>query len=451
MPPASSIRHYIAAVLAAVACFAPLIAQAAPPPVDTQTTLTLDEAIRIALARQPQAAIAETQVTVAEQQLIQAKAKYLPTVTPQATLRDERVTPGGDGILVSPGGRTIVGQGGRTSITLNQTLIDAGQSDAAKTQAQRAVDSQVASLADTRQAIILNVSLAYYEVLRNRDLIKVAQSQVDRATTVLALTQGQIDAGTSPRKDAYQAKADLATAQLALRQSVDRTRTAMIQLRTAMGVPTTFPGDPAPVPTAAPPTGTATGETLATYLDRALASRPDLRARVADALAAASNTKLAKINSGIQVSGTYQYAYSPTSAFHDTGTDSLLQLSATYPLFDGGTARAGIRTAQAQQLSAEQQIVATKLAIASDVETSFVQREQAAEEARLAQSAVDAAQVNFDAVTEARREGIGNVVDIAQAQFTLTQAQSQYVSAVYDYYEATARLDRATGLNDAKR
>jgi outer membrane protein TolC len=59
--------------------------------------------------------------------------------------------------------------------------------------------------------------------------------------------------------------------------------------------------------------------------------------------------------------------------------------------------------------------------------------------------------VNYDAVTAARREGIGNVVDIAQAQLTLTQAQSQYVSAIYDYYEASARLDRAVGINDVGR
>ncbi|HEY3330910.1 MAG TPA: TolC family protein [Capsulimonadaceae bacterium] len=412
--------------------------------------LPLREAISIALERQPRAAIAQAQQTVAKEQVTQAKAKFLPTVTPQATLRDERQTLGGDSVLVSPGGRSVTAQGARTSVVLSQTLLDAGQRGAAKDQAMSNLASATAALDDTQQAIVLDVTLAFYEVLRNRDLIKVSQSGVDRAATVLALTQGQIDAGTLPRKDSFQARADLANAQLALRQSQDRARTALIQLRTAMGVAPGTSIDPAPIsagdgmPTI--PTDTKFPP-LETYFNIAQGSRPDLRQRAADTDAAKAAAQAAKIGSGVQVGATYQYAYTPTSAFHDTGVDSLLLVSATYPLFDGGAARSAVRSANAQVTGARAQTDATLLAIASDVEQSYIQREQAIEEARLAQVAVDAAQVNYDAITEARREGIGNVVDIAQAQLTLTQAQSQYVSAVYNYFEAHARLHRAAGIN----
>ena len=44
---------------------------------------------------------------------------------------------------------------------------------------------------------------------------------------------------------------------------------------------------------------------------------------------------------------------------------------------------------------------------------------------------------------------IGTVLDVTMAQATLTQAQSQYVSAVYNFYIADAQLQRATGRNDA--
>ena len=40
------------------------------------------------------------------------------------------------------------------------------------------------------------------------------------------------------------------------------------------------------------------------------------------------------------------------------------------------------------------------------------------------------------------------VLDVATAQATLTQAQSQYVSAVYNFYIADAKLQRAIGRND---
>ncbi len=48
-----------------------------------------------------------------------------------------------------------------------------------------------------------------------------------------------------------------------------------------------------------------------------------------------------------------------------------------------------------------------------------------------------------------RKEGIGTVLDITTAQATLTQAQSQYVSAVYNFYIADAQLQKALGRNDA--
>jgi len=51
-------------------------------------------------------------------------------------------------------------------------------------------------------------------------------------------------------------------------------------------------------------------------------------------------------------------------------------------------------------------------------------------------------------VIASRKEGIGTVLDVTMAQATLTQAQSQYVSAVYNFYIADAQLQRAIGRND---
>ncbi len=41
------------------------------------------------------------------------------------------------------------------------------------------------------------------------------------------------------------------------------------------------------------------------------------------------------------------------------------------------------------------------------------------------------------------------MLDITTAQATLTQAESQYVTAVYNFYIADAQLQRALGQNDA--
>jgi len=68
---------------------------------------------------------------------------------------------------------------------------------------------------------------------------------------------------------------------------------------------------------------------------------------------------------------------------------------------------------------------------------------------RTALSAQQAAQVNFDAATESRREGIGTVLDVITAQNQLVQSQTNYVQALYTLYTADVALLRAIGHTDA--
>jgi outer membrane protein TolC len=83
------------------------------------------------------------------------------------------------------------------------------------------------------------------------------------------------------------------------------------------------------------------------------------------------------------------------------------------------------------------------------VEQAYATRAESLQATSLAQAAVTAAQVNYDAAIESRRAGIGTVLDVTTAQATLTQAQDQYVVAVYNFYIADAQLQRDMGRNDA--
>ena len=106
------------------------------------------------------------------------------------------------------------------------------------------------------------------------------------------------------------------------------------------------------------------------------------------------------------------------------------------------------RIAQAQRDIAANQLEQVRQQVRLDVEQAYNTRATNQLAAGLAQAAVTAAQVNYDAAVAARQEGIGTVLDITTAQATLTQAESQYVTAVYNFYIADAQLQRALGQND---
>ena len=489
------LRPLSAIVLAActfAACTGPATAQVAPPPPPAlPAPLSLPQAIALALRRQPQQYAARTQITSAQGQKQQAQSQYYPTLTPSyqfqnssqslygvgsgasfsvptgpvGTTTGTGTTVGtgttGTGTTVGTGTNTTVisssanevsiVRGGGLSVNLSQTLFDSGQREAANTEARRAVDAAVAATENTRQAIVLAVTQDYYQLLLNEDLVKVALAQVARFQQTVDVTQAQIDAGTTAAKDIYQARSDLANAQVTLLNNRNAVQTASATLKNALGlnvggvvqIAPLSPGDalpPAPVSAQAAPLGSAVAA--------AFAARPDVRQQQASVQSSEAALRLARRQAGVSVRGTYVLGYQATNDVGYRGVNSQFLVTGSYPLFDAGAARGSVRVAQAARDNALNQLELTRQQVRLEVEQAYSTRETNLQAAGLAQAAVAAAQVNYDAVIASRKEGIGTVLDITVAQATLTQAQSQYVTAVYNFYIADAQLRRAVGAND---
>jgi outer membrane protein len=464
----------------------PAFCQVAPPaPLALPTPLTLPQALALALRQQPQQYLARTQVTQAQGQKLQAQSQYFPVLTPSYQYQNTSnalygvgsggfttiTTPGagtggttttGTGTTTGTAGTTTVVQaptnevsivrGGGLSVSLSQTLFDTGQREAANTEARRAVEAAEENNRGTRQTIILNVTQDYYQLLLNRDLVKVAQAQVARYQQTVDVTQAQIDAGTTAAKDIYQAKSDLANAQVTLLNNYNAVQTASATLKNAIGInlngvveiaPLT-PGDQLP-PVPSP------GQSLSldNAMTAAFAERPDVRQQQAVVQSDAAALRLARSQAGLSVKGDYVLNYQATNDVGTRGVNSQFLVSGSYPLFDAGLARGAVRIAQAARDGALDQLELVRQQVRLDVEQAYSTRQTNLDAAGLAQAAITAAQVNYDAVIASRKEGIGTVLDITTAQATLTQAQSQYVSAVYNFYIADAQLQRAIGRNDA--
>ena len=343
-------------------------------------------------------------------------------------------------------------RGGGLSVGLSQTLFDTGQREAANTEARRAVDAAEYNNQNTRQTIILAVTQDYYQLLLNRDLVKVAQAQTARYQQAVDVTQAQIDAGTTAAKDIFQARADLANAQVTLLNNQNAVQTASAALKNALGVdldgvvqiaPLTAGDQLPPVPVSGP------AVTLAGFLTAAFAGRPDLRQQQAVVQSNAAALRLAQREAGLTVTGDYILNYQATNDVGLRGVNSQFLVTGSYPLFDAGSARGAVHIAQAARDAALDQLELVRQQVRLDVEQAYTTRQTNLEAAGLAQAAVTAAQVNYDAAVASRKEGIGTVLDITTAQATLTQAQSQYVTAVYNFYIADAQLQKAAGRNDA--
>jgi outer membrane protein len=157
------------------------------------------------------------------------------------------------------------------------------------------------------------------------------------------------------------------------------------------------------------------------------------------------NVRLAHLNAGVSVSANLQQGFQMDP---NTGETRIFGFTVSYPLFDGGNTRAAIKDSKAGLEQERRNLDQLEQTIRFNVEQAFRTREQSRRRYAASQTAVRAAQLNYDAALERQRQGIVNILDVINAQLQLVNAQVSNVQATYDYYIADARLRRAVGLND---
>jgi len=397
--------------------------------------LTLDRAIRIALLNQNTIGIAANQLDASRARETAARASYFPSIQPIYEYSNQ---------LSTIGGRTGRFEQGVAQIGLRQLLFDMGRREenvAFSREARRASEFNVL---DVRQGVIANVSTAYYDLLRRKELVKVAESSVERARTTLEATRAFVEAGTAPRKDIAQAQADYDNAQVQLIQARNDVRIAETTLKNAMGILTALPIQTPDAPVE-PPSPAPDTRTPSEYLAMAFDNRPDLRRDLRSIEASRRSVKVANINAGllVQADVTEGYRIDP-----DPGENRQFVTTFSYPLFDAGASRAQVREAKASLEQSQRQLELTRQAIQLEVEQAFLLREEARARTVAAQAALQAARVNYDFAREAQKEGTGTIIEVITAQTQLVTAETNAVQAVFDYYTSDARLRRAIGTND---
>lgn len=403
--------------------------------------LTLKDAIRIALQKHPSVAIARNQVEQANARRDQAQARYFPTISPSATYVNQQTR------TALPGFGTRVGSidETRTDISLRQTIFDSGQREISAAQARRSLESAQQAYRDVVQQKVLSVTTAYYELLRRMALQKVAEANVQRAQQTVDVVKAQVEVGVAAQKDVLQAEAELANAQVSLIQARNQVRLAEASLRNELGI-----GQEAPLQVAE--VGERETEQLLAlmpleeYLNQAFAQRPDYqRQRISSEIQRLS-LRLAQIQAGVQIQSDFTYG---RRIDPDPGDTRSFTVSASYPLFDGGSARAAVRESRAGYDTALQQLEQLKLTVRLDVEQAYLTRAEAQERLNAARKALQAAQVNYQAALESRKEGVSSLIEVINAQVALVNAETSYVQAIYDLLAADARLQRAIGKDYA--
>jgi outer membrane protein len=455
------------------------IAAAAPP-----ERLTLDDAVRIALANQPSLGAARAGRDAAAARTREAWAAFFPSVlgsfayNPQtanfaatpafARIFAANAAPGSVAVGITPdhSAACVLNDASRASgscvptpptslpntsqmfnffsaqVGLFGTLFDFGKSYYGVRSAKEGEASSREGIEALALQVRLDARSAFYGGLAADELVAVAEESVRTQRRHRDEMQGFFEVGTRTKVDVAQAQADLAAAELSLARARGQRDGARAALHAALGLEEWREMELVPPP----PVSEEPLPADADALDEAVRDRPEPRQLLAQARAAYEQAR------SLRGSRFPALTLSLGPSFAGISLDNLTPnfqaaLTLGYPLLGMNPVllEGQIREQRANEAAAREQARVARNGIR--LETA-----QALAALRSAREAVVAARSFETAATERRglangrfESGLGTVLELSDAELAYVNARAQRIQAEFDLGIAHARLDKALG------
>ncbi|RKH55788.1 TolC family protein [Corallococcus aberystwythensis] len=406
--------------------------------------ITLAEAETAAREHQPSLRSAQASTDAAYARVDQSFSSFLPQVSANAgyTLGTSnraviQNVPGSDTGVVSNSTRRFSG-----SIAANQLIYDFGKTSGRYNASKESAGAQENSQQQVLQDALRDVRSAYFNVLTQKALLGVARETLQSEEARLNQVNASVQVGSRPEIDLLQQRTAKANAQVALIRAQNAYATAKAQLNQAMGVETSTDYTVQDVTVAAI---AGEDEVLDALVKRALEARPDVAARERQIAAQESQVKVTKAGHLPSLSATGNLSDVGANPFNGATLSAQGGVQLSWALFQGGLVNAQTREANANL----RDLQAQKDALRQQVRLQVEQARLNVVATREALTAADDAQLNARErlrLAEGRyRAGVGNIIEVSDAQVAFTNAAAQQVQATYDLATSRAELARALG------
>lgn len=328
------------------------------------------------------------------------------------------------------------------SLTLSIPIYQGGRLKNQRLQSKYALDSAELTLEDTKQAIKLQTTQAYYEILRCRDMMKVREEEVNALQEHLNKSMIRYREGVVAKSDILASTVSLADAKQNYVTARGEYEKSLADLNNIIGLPTETPlliRDETNYTTYEP-----TEESCVEY---ALENRPDYFSAEYAIKQAEAAIKIAEAGRKPRVDASISKTAEGDKIFSsDTSRSWQAGLTLQWNIFDNGVTSASVNEMRAQLR--KYQSVATQIAdsIRLEVHNDYIDLRTAEENIATTKIAVARAEEDYHLAQIRYTEGVGTNLEVIDAQEKLTQARTNYFSAFYSYYVAKASLEKAMGV-----
>lgn len=409
-----------------------LAAVAAQEPIQARE-VTLQEAIDMALRRNPSLVQTRSQVDIAGYDRMTAYGSFLPNLS-----LDYGYSNSSTGRL-DPTGQAITRTSYTASLGASYNLFDGLRRFNELESSQLGLEAEQARLRQSEYQTRLQVKQAFFNAIANRELVRVEEERVQRQIDQLDFVEQQVELGRATRSDLLQSQVDLNNARLALLNARNSSRASNFQLAEAIGAeePVT-------------PVEEATLETEPLPYEReqlmAAALRTGPSVTSAEASAEAAEASIASAKSAylptLGFSGGWAWQ---AGEFPPSDRSWSLSLRGSMPIFNGFQRESNVLRAQAQAATSRAQERGARLALRTDVDAAWSQILTARAGIDLAQQSVELSRESLRVVQERYRLGLATILELQQAQISLSQAQVDLINRRFDLQLGVAQLESLLG------
>ncbi|HMF43692.1 MAG TPA: TolC family protein [Polyangia bacterium] len=408
--------------------------------------LSLDKALQIGRMLQPQRREAQAQVDAAHARVDEAVSNLLPQVNANASYSRATLNPtpqmnGSTSNFIPPAPSWNTFNFWRSGLSATQLIYDFGQTWQKQKASRASAEQQEDSERFTQLTSDLAIRAAFYTARAARDAVGVARETLANQNKHVEQIQAFTEVGTRPEVDLLQARTDQANAEVTLINAQNDYATARALLNQAMGVeaPATYE-----VTGEASPPLTGEEAPLETLVDEALRARPDVAAKIAALRAQDLNNKATEGRYGPTLNAVTGLTYNGPElgnlVWNWSGGFTL-----SWALFEGGNVRASVREGNALSAAARAEVDIARQQARVEVDQARLTIIAGKAAIAAAERSLANAKARLDLAEVRYRTGVGNGIELSDAQLAATNAGFQRLQALLKLDTARAQLQKALG------
>ena len=413
--------------------------------------LTLEESIAIALKHSFVINIAKEGTRGAEAQKKEAMTGFLPKFSTSYSYTRLNEEPN----FYFPGFPTLMPAGNMITGTINnynwvveaRQPLFAGGGILANYEASK-VAEDAARVEETAKTldVVLDVKIAYFNILRMQRLTDTARRQVEMLGAHSEVADNFFRVGLIPKNDMLQAGVELANGKQTLVKAKNAVQLTKARLNTILKRDVLTPVEIVDILDYKP-----MRQSFDECLGIARQHRPELKISALRVEQAGKMVSAAKSEFFPAVSLVGNYArFGDTASLSGTqykDTESWQVMAVTsWNFWEWGKTKYRVDAGKARENQAMDQTRELNDQIALEIKNAFLVLQEAESQIAVSQKVIEQAEENFR-IAEARyKERVARSTEVLDAQTLLTKAKAEDANALADYNIAHARLQRAMGV-----